>query len=327
MRVLRPWALGGLILVASLNFSVESSAQGGPLPGDIAVAKAKEALKHYEAAEWAEAFELFSQADAAAHSVVFRLYMARAKRNLGKLLEARTLYRGIGAEQLPADALPSWVQAQADAKAELASLEPTIPKLIVQVTGASPAATVEIGGVKAAPGEPVQLDPGEHTVVAKDGAAIAQSSVTVRAGDPPREVSLSLTAVGDTSVVAPGPIQKKTLHVEGPLAPGIALAVSGGAGLIVGAVLGGLALDKDGYVTEQCPNGICPVGTDRGDIEDAQEQSQTFANASTGLLIAGGALAAVGVVLIVVRPGGEDVEVAPSVSLGPGFVSLGWRFE
>ncbi|MBK6515859.1 MAG: hypothetical protein IPG04_17640 [Polyangiaceae bacterium] len=53
MRVLRPWALGGLILVASLNFSVESSAQGGPLPGDIAVAKAKEALKHYEAAEWA----------------------------------------------------------------------------------------------------------------------------------------------------------------------------------------------------------------------------------------------------------------------------------
>lgn len=327
MRTARSWAPFATVLLVGLCLTAESAAQGEPLPGDVAVARAKEGLKHYEAAEWDKAYELFSQADAAAHSVVFRLYMARARRNSGKLLEARTLYRGIAAEQLPANAIPSFTQAQADAKAELAALEPTIPVVLVKLQGASAAATLEIDGVKAAPSQPVALDPGEHRVVAKDGTATVERTIPLRAGDAKLELELTFAADGAGSASGPGALTPRTVRVEGSLAPGIALLATGGASLIAGAVLGGLALGRDGDVTELCPDGVCPSGVDRVAVEDAQSEAQTFAHASTGLLIAGGALAAVGVVLVIVRPGGEDVPAAPSVSVGAGFLGLSWRLE
>src|SRR5688500_7692571 len=144
------------LVAAGVLFGAPVFAQPEPLPGDRAVALAQEGLKQYEAGAWAAAFEKFQQADAASHSPVFRLYMARAKRNLQKLIEARTVYRDLVGEKLPDGALASWRQAQADGRAELNALESSIPTVVLNATGASAAATVQLDGRPAALGKPIE---------------------------------------------------------------------------------------------------------------------------------------------------------------------------
>lgn len=77
--------------------------------------------------------------------------------------------------------------------------------------------------------------------------------------------------------------------------PGAILASIGGAGLVVGAVLGGLALAEESDIRAACPTGTC--APDLATDADAAEGKALGADIA---LIAGGAIAATGVVLLVV---------------------------
>jgi len=314
------------LLVLSALFALPAGAQTEPLPGDRAVTFAREGLTHYEAGAWAEALANFEKAEAASHSAVFVLYIARSQRSLNRLLAARGTYQKLVAEKLPDDALASWRQAQADGRGELAALEPTIPSLIVTAPGASPAAQVVVGDRPAALGKPLEVDPGAYKIVIVDGDKRAESEVEVRPGERGREVALTFGAPGGPGP-GPGPGPNPPVQeaeTEGSLAPGIALLSVGGAALLAGAVLGGLALGMDGDIKETCPDLQCPPGTDRAAIEDDRSTMLTMADASTGLLIAGGVVAATGIVLVIVRPGGSEAQ--PAVSVGPTRAELTWRF-
>ena len=296
-------------------------AQGDVAAGDQAVAFAREGLKHYQAGAWAEALENFQKADAASHSPVFVLYVARSQRSLGKLLDARATYRKLVSEPLGDDAIPSFRQAQADGRAELAALEPTIPSVVVRTVGASALSKVTIDGRASEPGKPVDLDPGDHQFVIIDGARRAEVQATLRPGDSAREVVLDLT----NPVPDRPPPPSDAVQTEGSLVPGVVLLALGGASLLAGAVVGGLALKANDDIEARCPDLRCPEGVSEQEIEDDQASMLTMADASTGLLIAGGVVATVGVVLVIVRPGGDDGTV-PAVRVGLGRVGLGWRF-
>ncbi len=322
-----------LAFVIGVLFAVPAFAQS-ELPGDRAVALAREGLKHYEQGAWAQAFEKFQAADAASHSPVFRLYMARAKRNLSKLLEARLVYRELIAEKLADDANASWKQAQVDGKAELTALEGSIPTIVVKASDAGEGAALSIDGKPGFLGQPVELDPGEHELKLTDGARTASKKVTVRAGE--RDVAVEMTlSSGTTAGPGPGPgpgpggpgdppPPKETPATEGSIVPGVVLIAIGGASLIAGGILGGVALAIDGDITDNCNASGCTDGRTADELKSDQDTSLALAHASTGTLIGGGVLAAVGVVLVIVRPGGTDA--APAVTVGPAGARAVWTF-
>ena len=318
--------LAAAAIALGLAVASPAIAQPEPLPGDRAVAFAQEGLKHYQDGAWAEALDRFEKAEAASHSAVFVLYIARAQRSLNRLLAARETYKKLIAEKLPDDALASWRQAQADARAELNALEPTIPSIVIGAPSASTVATATIGDKPVPIGKAVELDPGKYKVVVIDGQRRAETDLELRPGERERPVEVLLPGgKGPGSEPGPGPSSpREETETEGSLAPGIALLAVGGAGLIAGAVLGGLALKMDGDIQDTCPELKCPAGTDRAAIEDDRSTMLTMADASTGLLIAGGVVAATGLVLVIVRPGGGDA--APAVSVGPTRFQLAWRF-
>ncbi|MFO0548210.1 MAG: hypothetical protein U0271_07465 [Polyangiaceae bacterium] len=292
----RCWPLVVCALFALTPAGPLAAQPGEPatLPGDEAVALAKEGLAFYEAGRWAEALERFRQADQRFPSPVFKLYVARTQRNLQSLLASRELYRQIVAEHLPADAPPSFPQAQADARAELNALELTIPSIVVRAKGLSASAKLQIAGKPASFGVAVELDPGPVVILATDGAVSAESTITLQLSEKNREVELSPPAQGDPkSPKAP----ESPDSGPGLLVPGAILAAIGGASLVAGAITGAFALDIDAHIVDEC--GDSP-SCDYEDLQSDQDSELMLANASTSTLVIGGVLAAVGVVLIAV---------------------------
>jgi hypothetical protein len=89
----------------------------------------------------------------------------------------------------------------------------------------------------------------------------------------------------------------------------------GVAGVIVGGILGGLAIAKVSSSKGECvPANNCNANTNPAATQDMQTAG-TFADASTGLLIGGGVLAAAGVVMVLV--GGAPKERAGALWISP----------
>jgi hypothetical protein len=83
----------------------------------------------------------------------------------------------------------------------------------------------------------------------------------------------------------------------------------GGAGLVVGAILGGLAISKN----NASDDGHC----DAGDFCDAvgaqlRREAQGYGNGSTAAFIVGGAFLTAGIVLVATTPGAKDKAAASS---------------
>ncbi len=86
-----------------------------------------------------------------------------------------------------------------------------------------------------------------------------------------------------------------------PIGP-IILGV-GGAALLTGAILGGVSLARAGDLDAMCTDGVCP---DTAQAQSLHSEMLTFSNAADGLMIAGGVIAAVGLVLTFVLPAGQS---------------------
>ncbi len=87
----------------------------------------------------------------------------------------------------------------------------------------------------------------------------------------------------------------------------------GGAGLAVGAITGGLALSKHSSLVSQCSGGHC-YDTQKAALSGDVDSYHTLGTVSTAGFIAGGVLAAGGLVLVLTSPKGS---VAPVV--GPSY--------
>ncbi|HBQ10380.1 MAG: hypothetical protein RLP09_10675 [Sandaracinaceae bacterium] len=101
--------------------------------------------------------------------------------------------------------------------------------------------------------------------------------------------------------------------------PWIVLGV-GGAAVIAGAVVGGLALDEATSLSSECPGNFCPPGTD---LDERRGNAQLLAGVADGLLIGGGVVAATGLVLSLIFGLGGDSEQPVSAEAGCGPTGCG----
>jgi hypothetical protein len=282
-------------------------------PIDEAIALAQEARRLFDQGSYDEAYRHFARADALAHSPVFVLYMARSRRNAGRLLEARRLLERLVGETLPADAAEAMQQAHHDAEGDLERIASELPALRVDVTGEKAArARITVDGRAVAAGVPTALDPGEHRIAVSGVASSPlRRRVELERGGGTKRVVIDTTPRARAAAASDAP-------AAADIAGGVLVAVSAAA-VIAGAVTGGLALAIADEVKESCVGEEC-----RASDEDDADEARRLARASTGLLVIAGITGAVGITLLVVRPGTNGDEVA--LRLSPTSLRLGGRF-
>jgi hypothetical protein len=181
-------------------------------------------------------------------------------------------------------------------------LKPTVPRLTIRLEEGSPADTIVkrddtvLNGPSL--GIPLPVDPGEHTVSAQiPGGPVTTQTFQLAAGEQ-KEITLKVEVATTTTV---------STTTAGRLA-GIALGGTGLAGLIVGAIAGGVVLGTD-------LEGRCDLETKQcADAEALEEveRAQTIGIVSTVGFVAGGAMLATGLVVFFTAPSGGDTEQAVS---------------
>src|SRR5689334_9994609 len=112
-RGFRPLALA-LAFVGAMGGAAPAVAQppAEADPQKMARRLGEQALAAHAEGRFKEAYEGFETAERIAHSPVLMLWMARSKRGLAQLLQARALYEKVATEVLPDGASPKWVTAR-----------------------------------------------------------------------------------------------------------------------------------------------------------------------------------------------------------------------
>ena len=284
-------------------------------------------IQAYNDGDWNKCVTSMAQAEQLLHAPAHLLYLARCKVKLDQVAEAYRIYVSIAVEPIPSYAAPAFHQAQAAARDELAALRPRISGIELVLHGATglPKELV-VDGELVEPSwldYPLALEPGEHSlqVRAADHQPLHEQ-IRVDAGV--SRVELTLQPMAELPAPAPNPApanpaplppssteplpavgegdNSSTLLISGATSLGV-----GGAAVAAGAVLGALTLSQANEIKSGCKDSVCPLSL-QSDAEDAE----TLGTASTVLLIAGGAVAAVGLVLVLIPgdPEGSAEEAA-----------------
>jgi hypothetical protein len=294
-----------LLLLLAVLLATSSVAHAQPSDADRATARALyvDGQKLLDAEDFQGAADKFLRGEALFHAPTMLVGLARAYAGLGNYVGAMESYNKVIREELPDKAPDAFVTAVEDAKREVVGLDEKIGWVTISVEGPSePAVTLDDGEVSVASlGVKRAVNPGDHLIkVTAAGYLAAEQSFSIDAGGT-EEVSLSLeldpegggepSGGGDSASSGDG----STLRLVGFIGLGI-----GGAGLIVGAITGGLAMGKHGDLSDNCPDGNCPA-----DQQDTLDSYETMGTISTIGFIAGGVLAATGLVLVLVAPSGD----------------------
>lgn len=289
-------------------------------------------MKHIQAGEYPQAIAVFRDAEARFHAPTILLELARAHAHLGQLLEARTVYRKIVAEQLANYAPPVFFEAQRTAVAELPALEMRIPIVELIVIADRPRQDIELthNGKVVPPGAEarIECDLDRQIFTARvPGRPEVTREVTLTEGASQRVV-FELRAPPTQPrqpppTAAPPPKSPPPLigaeQPTGFLVPALIGFGVGAAGLGVGAVTGILAVSKTAALDDRCPDRIC-VPTEEGDHATARH----LATASTVGFIVGGVGVAAGVTLLLLHPGsGSRAPERSGLIVGPAWI--GWK--
>jgi tetratricopeptide (TPR) repeat protein len=284
-----------------------------------AVSIGREGLALYEQGRWQQAFERFAAADKLYHSPVFVLHMARCRANSGALLEAQSLYKRVSSEQAVGGDTQLWEKTRRDAKSEGSALEARIPILTVQLKdarGQVDSVRVDSQSVSTSVlSAGLQLDPGLHTLQAKDAAGTtAEAQVSLNEGDR-REVTLEfIEALQSAGSATPGRSTQPDAQVVAVKWPAIVALSVGAAGIAAGTVTGLLAKRDADAVLEGCDSSS---NCDPRD-ESQWERGRRFATISTIGFAAGGAFLAAGAALLIWPPH-TTVTQDTAVSVAPTF--------
>jgi hypothetical protein len=305
-----------------------------------------------ERKEWAVAADLYARADKLFHAPTVTLGLARSQVGLGKLVSAQELYNRLIHEPLPPNPSEAFTRALEDGHAELTALALRIPSLIIIVKGTDgPKVTLDGVDVQAALlGIKRPVDPGKHTVHAIGRRSQPKDVDVTLAEGKVETVTLELVALPDGAPDSPGfgpggapppglggPVPAGPVAVDAP-APdaqgggssvrkpvGIAFVAAGGAGLLIGAITGGLAASKRSSLVQQCPSGHCS-STLEPTLQPQVNTLDTMATASTIGFVAGGIFAATGVILLVTAPKSTPTTTGVVPLIGPGFLGLRGRY-
>jgi hypothetical protein len=216
------------------------------------------------------------------------------------------------------DAPTPWIKAVADAKAEITAIPPRLPWVTITVVGPS-VPEVTIDGVPISPasvGVKRPIDPGRHEIRALGaGYYTAKKNVTLREGEainvafeleeappdaPPKQVAEEERS-GNVVVTFAEPAWRKPTMIG-------AYAL-GGAGLVLGSVMGVLALRQHSALSTGCARNVCGPAQ-----RAALDKYHLFGQLSTIGFVVAGVGAAGGTVLLFMRPQPQEEDDAAKAS-------------
>jgi hypothetical protein len=332
-RYLRVLGLTFWLGTSSLALPGTASADE-PTAADRATARtlAQEGYVALRDKDYATAADRFGRAVTLVHAPTLLRDLARAQVGLGKLVDAHENYSLIIREGVAADAPQSWVQALADAKAEIVAIPPRLPWVTITVSGPrDPVVTIDgVTIASASLGVKRPADPGRHEIRASaPGYYTAKKLVNLQEGE---SVNIAFELEDAPPDAPPEPPETSPVVTNEPppepawRKPAIIGAFAlGGAGLALGGVTGILAIKKHAKLSPACVGGTC--GPDQKADLDSYH---TLGTLSTIGFIVGGVGAATGTVLLFVKPpsseggatSGASHKPRSAVHLTP-FVGLG----
>jgi hypothetical protein len=250
---------------------------------------------------------------------------------------------------LPPGAPAPFVKALEDAKKEIDNVTPHIARVTINVAGCD-APTVTLDGATVPSmmfGIKKPIDPGAHEIKATAaGCKTSTSSFTVDDG---KESTATLTLEKEaTTAVATNPTTTNPITTNpttsttsnatstssststtdsgggsGLKVAGIVTLGVGGAGLILGAITGGIAIGDHGDIANACPDAKnCPSS-----VQGKIDSYNTMGALSTVGFIAGGVLAVAGIVMWVLAPSAKKTEKAAAwITLSPVSWGVAGRF-
>ncbi|MBX3229105.1 MAG: hypothetical protein KIT84_02105 [Labilithrix sp.] len=203
-----------------------------------------------------------------------------------RLLERRVALRTCSSDLCA----PSIVDA---CSAWLREVEANVPSLTVRVVdqrGVGTDAAVLIDGRMQVPGLPLELDPGEHTIVVTGVGREESRSVLLRAGD--KNHAMQIVLGSNSTAQASGAGLKRSERRRVPTGTWISYGI-GAVGL--GSLLTGLllAVSKEEQLAAECHDDKCPSSSK--DIVTAYHAGRIMAFAGGGVALVG---AVVGSVLL-----------------------------
>ena len=342
--------LAALALSASFALASPVFAQQSPSDQDISLARnlGQQAEAAMGAKDYKKAEDLFARAhNLYPAALTLTLGLARAQAAQHKWVEASESYNALIRTGLPPNPSQPFQDAFAAAQAEIGPAQQKIAQVTVTVKDPSgadvPNPTVTLDGApfkSAALGVQAPVDPGQHTVHATaDGFSPGDANFSVdEAGNATAPVVLqkgagTTTTTPGTTTTTPGtttttpdttttttanttnppPGGDTTPHPRSKIPMFVAFGV-GGAGLILGAVTGFIAMGKHSDLSNTCANGTCPASS-QSDVDSYH----SMATLSTVGFIVAGVGSAAGVVLLVTQPKNpppQSAWVSPYVGLG-----------
>jgi hypothetical protein len=277
-----PWAAHALASVAFL--CVARTALADPSPKDRAQAKAdwthgKQLMAVKDFAGAADAFQSAEDRDPRA---LYKLDLARAFSETGKLVEAETLFEEVEkGDESGSD------REKALAKSLSDKLIPRIPTLKLVAKGPpDDAVHATIESTPAKVGVAIRENPGRYHIEATaDGFAPTKVTASVAEGEA-FDVNLPFKATGEAGGGDSGP-----RHGGNMLPAAISFGV-GGTGILLGTIFGILAFQATSDLNAVCKANVCPI-TAADDINT----DEAYGNTSTATFVIGGVGVAAGVVL------------------------------
>jgi hypothetical protein len=289
-----------------------------------------EGISDFQAGNFAVAADKLDRAYQALRVPSLGLWSARALEKSGKLVAAAERYLEVQRLDPGSGDVTVQKQAQADAKTEHDALVPRIPSVVILIEGA-PVNDVKLS----ANGTPVPssligakrpVDPGKVTLEGLYGGQAQREEVTLAEGETQTVVlrfasqgaAPVAVAGGATAVPPPPPPQdrpaEKASSGSGTRTVGFVAIGVGAAGIVAGAVAGGLAMAGRDSI-HGCEGTRCPASEsqDVGTYNDLR-------TISSACFIGGGVVAATGIVLVIAAPKSANPKAArrgPSLSIAP----------
>lgn len=336
----------GCVLVLMLSSTAPAFAQVDDATRAAARTLGSAGVAAYQKNDFKGASDKLERAYQVLQAPSLGLWSARALVKTGKLVEGAQRYLDVTRLSVTTGDPTVQKRAQADARTELAALTPRIPTVIVQLEGADKSAVeLKIDGTplsSALVGESRPINPGSHEITGTRGDERVQTSVTLEDGQ--QQVALlKFSSASSAAAGAPAASGTSAAGSEAaPLTPPDATASSSGshtlawtalgvgaAGVVAGAVTGALVLGKKSSLEnkDDCRGSQC-----LGSESSAVSSYNSLRTVSTVCFVAGGVLAATGVVLFVAGPKhSESASREPSgaqvsLRLGLGSAALGGSF-
>lgn len=252
--------------------------------------------------------------------------LAECERKAGRLATARARYAEylrIVAGMTGAPRQKHAERAQI-AEAQARALEPEVPTLALRLPAKAPAGVRVTRDGQEVPatdlGAPQPVDPGEHVITSQaPSGPLLEQRVTLA----PRERKVVDLRLENAPVAAPpppvsapaSPASEGAAPVDGKgrFIAGLAVGGFGIAGIVVGGIAGGLAIEQKRIVDEHCKT----ITTCDDPGYAAVESGRTIGTLSTVGLAVGLAGVAAGVVLVLTAPrGSKATGVSPSMRAG-----------